>query len=105
MKTNASVTIKQKVYHYTLEKTQAGAIRMISKDAKIDQEFLTEDVSELILDIPSLIIAEQKYVQTSSDVIRFHVTTQDRKKIEKRAVAKGYTSISSYVRAVALGGE
>jgi len=105
MKTNASITFKNTTYHYTLEKTSVGTIRIISKDAKIHQEFLPEDVSALILDLPSLIIAEQQYAQKSSDVIRFRVTTQDRKKIEKRAVAKGYASISSYVRAVALGGE
>jgi hypothetical protein len=103
MKTKASITVKNKIYPYTLEKTTSGSIRLVSKDARIDQEFLREDVSEIILDLPNLIIAEQEYKEKQSDVIRFRVSGVDRAKIEKRAIAKGYNSISGYVRDLALG--
>lgn len=61
MKTKARITIKNKVYPYTLEKTASGTIHFVSKDARIDQEFLSEDLSELLLDLPNLIIAEHAH--------------------------------------------
>ncbi len=103
MKTKASITVKNKVYSYTLEKTASGTIHFVSKDARIDQAFLPEDVSELILDLPNLIIAEQSHEQKQSDVIRFRVSGADKARIEKKAIAKGYDSVSGYVRDLALG--
>ena len=47
------------MYPYTLERVGEKTVHFVSKDARIDQEFLSEDVSELILDLPNLIIAEQ----------------------------------------------
>ncbi len=102
MKTKASITIKNKIYAYTLEKTGVKTIRLVSKDAKIDQEFLSEDLSEILMDLPNLILAEQAYQATSSDVIRFRVTSEDKRRIEKKAVAKGYQSVSKYLRDLAL---
>ncbi|MFT7507809.1 MAG: hypothetical protein ACI92I_000978 [Acidimicrobiales bacterium] len=54
------------------------------------------------MDLPSLILAEQKYKENQSDVIRFRVTGSDKAKIEKKALEKGYTSISGYLRDLAL---
>lgn len=103
MKTKASITIKNKVYPYTLEKTESGTIHFVAKDARIDQEFLPEDLAEVILDLPNLIMAEQEYERKQSDVIRFRVSGADKARIEKRAIEKGYDSISGYVRDLALG--
>ncbi len=102
MKTKASITLKNKIYPYTLEKTSAGTIHIVSKDACLDQEFLSEDVSEIILDLPMLILAEQEYIRKQSDVIRFRVSGTDRARIEKKAIKKGYDSVSGYVRDLAL---
>jgi len=101
MKTNATVTVKNKQYPYTLEKKRGGVVYMECKAAKIDQEFLAEDVSELILDLPALIVAEQKYEATQDEVIRFRVSARDKHRIEKRAVEKGYDSVSKYLRDLA----
>ncbi len=68
--------MKNKVYPYTLERVSEKTVHFVSKDARIDQEFLKEDVSELILDLPNLIIAEQEYVRKRSDVIRFRVVAR-----------------------------
>ena len=103
MKTKASITIKNKVYSYTLEKTAAGTIHFVAKDARIDQEFLPEDLAEIILDLPHLILAEQAHVQKQSDVIRFRVSSKDKARIERKAIENGYDSISGYVRDLALG--
>ena len=74
---------------------------MVCKSAKINQEFLAEDVSEIILDLPALIVAEQKYVATQGEVIRFRVSARDKHRIEKKAAAKGYDSVSKYLRDLA----
>ena len=102
MKTKATITVKNKMYPYTLEKTSSGTVHLVSKDARIDQEFLLEDVSEIILDLPHLILAEQEYSETQSDVIRFRVSGKDKARIEKKALEKGYDSVSGYIRDLAL---
>lgn len=102
MKTKASITLKNKIYSYSLEKTASGTIHFIAKDACIDQEFLPEDLAEIILDLPNLIMAEQNYKQKQSDVIRFRVSGEDKARIEKKAIEKGYDSVSGYVRHLAL---
>jgi len=102
MKTKASITVKNKIYPYTLEKNQDGSIKFVSHAAKINQDFLPEDVSELILDLPNLIIAEQNYDRKQSSVIRFRVSGEEKEKIEKAAVRKGYSSVTSYLKDLAL---
>jgi hypothetical protein len=102
MKTKATITVKNKIYSYTLEKKESGAVHIIAKDACLDQEFLSEDVGEIIVDLPNLIIAEQEYERKQSDVIRFRVSGVDKARIEKKAQEKGYDSVSGYVRDLAL---
>jgi ribosomal protein L28 len=102
MKTKASVTIKNKVHTYTLEKMSSECVRIVCKAANIDQEFLREDVSDVILDLPNLIISEQVYQKSHNEVIRFRVSSTDKKHIEKKAIKKGYSSVSSYIRNLAL---
>ncbi|MCB9805621.1 hypothetical protein H6775_00505 [Candidatus Nomurabacteria bacterium] len=102
MKTKANITIKNKIYSYALEKNKDGTIHFTSKDAKIDQNFLAEDIPELILDLPNLIIAEQKYNAKKGEVIRFRVSAEDKKKIEQKAIKKGYDSVSKYLKDIAL---
>jgi hypothetical protein len=102
MKTLHFITIKNKKYPYFLEKKSDGNIRFLAKDAKIDQSFLPEDIAGLIIDLPNLILAEQNYIESQNEIIRFRVSGKDKLKIEKKAVSKGYTSISKYLRDLAL---
>jgi hypothetical protein len=102
MKTKASITIKNKVYPYTLERISQGRVHVVSKGARIDQEFLVEDLPDILLDLPHLILAEQEHVKKQSDVIRFRVSGADKAKIEKKAIENGYDSVSGYVRDLAL---
>lgn len=101
MKTNATITLKNKQYPYTIEKRRGGVVRMVCKAAKIDQEFLEADASVLILDLPALIVAEQDYMHAQDTVIRFRVSARDKQRIEEKAIAKGYDSVSRYLRDLA----
>ncbi len=102
MKTQATVTVKNKRIPYTLEELSDGSVHVICKSARINQTFLLEDVSKLILDLPSLIIAEQEYTEAQNAVLRFRVSQADKLRIEKKAIKKGYNSVSKYLRDVAL---
>jgi len=85
-----------------LEKKTKNRIRLISKDANIDQVFLNEDIPNLIIDLPNLIIAEQKYLDKQNEIIRFRISPKDKMRIEKKAISKGYDSVSQYLRDLAL---
>jgi hypothetical protein len=102
MKTKTSITIKNKVYPYTLEKMGSNCVAIVCKGANVNQEFLKKDVADLILNLPNLIIAEQIYKEGQGEVIRFRVSLSDKKQIEKKAIKNGYTSVSGYLRDLAL---
>ena len=100
-----SLSVKNRQYPYSLEKTnEKGVIRFKCEEAEIDQEFLSEDIPALLIDLPELIILGQKRRRKKEkDVIRFRVSSDDKNKIEKRAIKKGYSTVSAYLRDLALG--
>lgn len=102
MKTNFTITVKNKIYPYSLSNKTKGLVSVVCEAAKINQDFLAEDVPELLMDLPNLIIAEQKYKNKSSQFIRFRISDEDKKKIEKNAIKRGYDSVSKYLRDIAL---
>lgn len=103
MATISTITVQNKKFEYIIKPAKGkGAIRFVCKAAKIDQDFLAEDIPALIIDLPNLIIAEKSYNDTQSEIVRFRVSTEDRKKIEKKAVASGFDTVSDYLRARAL---
>jgi hypothetical protein len=97
------ITINNKKYFYTLKPAKKGTTLVECEAANINQEFLNEDIPELLNDLPNLILAEKKYKKQQSELIRFRISPEDKKQIEKIAVKKGYSSISGYLRDLALG--
>ncbi len=103
MATTSIITVQNKKFEYTIKPAkEKGVIRFVCKAAKIDQDFLAEDIAALIIDLPELIVSERIYGVSQSQVVRFRVSKEDKKKIEKRAVSKGFDSVSDYLRSVAL---
>jgi len=98
----SQITVNNKKYEYSLKQKSKDSIFIECKDANIAQNFLAEDVAGLIIDLPNLIIAEKKYNKKQSDVIRFRLSTEDKNKIEKKAVKEGFDSVSDYMRNLAL---
>ena len=101
-KINSNITVNNKKYKYSLQEKRGGVIFVECKDANIAQNFLTEDVTNLLMDLPSLIIAEKEHSKKQSEVVRFRISPEDKSKIEKRAVKEGYNSLSNYMRHLAL---
>jgi len=104
MKTKHTLTVNNKKYAYTLKKAGRDATHVACAEASIDQKFLNEDIPALLIDLPKLILAEKKYKRDHDALIRFRVSTHDKKVIEKKAVDKGYDSVSEYLRKTALAG-
>lgn len=101
MKTiTSSINVQNKKYSYTLEKKKGG-IYVTCAEANISQLFEAEDVPALIFDLPNLIIAEKEYAD-KAEVIRFRVDKDTKKRIEHIAAQKGFTSVSAYLRNLAL---
>lgn len=96
------ITINNKKYHYTMKTKSKKTTYIECRAANIAQEFLNEDIPALLTDLPKLILAEKKYKKKQNEVIRFRVSSEDKKQIEKRALKKGYTSLSSFLRDLAL---
>lgn len=61
---------------------------------------MLEDIGEAIIDLPTFIADEEK--ENKSALVRFRVTQNEKKDVESKAKAKGFKSISEYVRHLAL---
>lgn len=97
------ITINNKKHAYTMEPASKDTTLFQCEDANINQEFLNEDIPALLIDLPNLIIAEKEHAKKQSEVIRFRVSQDAKKNIEKRAIQKGYKNLSSYLRDLSLG--
>ncbi|MBI5004974.1 MAG: hypothetical protein HZC04_02240 [Candidatus Lloydbacteria bacterium] len=98
----ANITVNNKKYKYSLEEKKGNIIFVECMDANIAQEFLAGDVPSLLIDLPNLIIAEKEHNKNQSEIIRFRISSTDKNKIERKAVKKGYSSLSDYLRHLAL---
>lgn len=96
------ITINNKKYFYTLKSAGGKLTNVHCEAANILQEFLNEDIPALLNDLPNLIIAEKKYQKQQDEIIRFRVSAEDKKHIEKEALQKGFPSVSSFLRDLAL---
>lgn len=85
-----------------MEKRKGGLVRVECIAANVAQDFLAEDVADLLIDLPNLIIAEKEYQNRQSDIVRFRVSLEDKKLIEKKAAKQGFSSVSEYMRSLAL---
>ncbi len=97
------ITLNNKKYFYTLKDGGNKTTIVKCEAAGVNQPFLNEDVPALLRDLPNLILAEKEYKNQQSEVIRFRITPEDKQLIEKRAIQKGYSSISGFLRDLALG--
>ncbi|MFA6305208.1 MAG: hypothetical protein WC651_00570 [Candidatus Gracilibacteria bacterium] len=97
------ILLNNKKYLYTLRKMAKNRFFVECKDANIAQEFLSEDIPDLLIDLPNLILAEREYNQGQADVVRFRLSVEDKKTILKKAYKKGYKTVSGFLRDLALG--
>ncbi len=105
-KTKHFITFNNKKYPYFLSSSYKDegedVVYFECPAASISQPFLAEDVSALLIDLPELIIADKNYKNRQKDIIRFRVAIDEKKAIEQKAAKLGYSSVSSFLRDIAL---
>ena len=87
-----------KRYSYFIEEVDSETSKIICKSAKIEQEFLNEDILPLLKDLPNLILAEQKYKDTKDSVIRFRLSSTEKVKLLEKVKKSWYKTISSFIK-------
>lgn len=97
------ILLNNRKYSYILRKIVKNRFFVECKDANIAQEFLGEDIPDLLIDLPKLILAEKEYNEGQADVVRFRLSAEDKKTILKKAYKKGYKTVSGFLRDLALG--
>lgn len=96
------MTLNNKKYFYTLKPYDKECAWFECEAADIAQPFLNEDIPALLVDLPNLILAEKEYLQNQEEVIRFRLSVEDKKTIQKKAAKAGYASVSAFLRDLAL---
>ncbi len=94
--------MNNKKYFYSLKKINKKTSHFECEAANISQPFPNEDIPDLLIDLPNLILSEKEYLDKQDEVIRFRVTGEDKKLIEKKASQKGFSTVSDYLRELAL---
>lgn len=99
------VIVNKKKYFYTIiPSNERGVVVFKCAAAKIDQDFLAEDIPALLIDLPELILEEKRYQAKQKEILRFRLSAEEKKLIEKKALQGGYSSVSGFLRDVALKG-
>jgi hypothetical protein len=78
------IQVGEKKYLYTIIPIDDTSSRIICREANIDQEFLNEDIIQLLQDLPHLILAEKEYQATQDAVIRFRVSATEKSRLQKK---------------------
>ncbi len=97
-----SITINNKAYPYTIKRLDQKTSFFECKAANIAQEFLNEDIPPLLIDLPELILSEKNYRAKNKEILRFRLTSEEKSQIEKKAVQNGYSTVSAFLRSLAL---
>jgi len=98
MKIKNYIEVWNKKYSYTIEEIDSEISKITCKTAKFEQEFLNEDILNLLKDLPNLIKAEQEYKSKKDNIIRFRVTWLEKIKIQKKVKKYWYKTISAFIK-------
>lgn len=98
-----SVTVNNRKYEYVIRPKSKRIVFFECPGARISQEFLASDIPELLVNLPDMILSEIEWQKKQNNVIRFRVSSDEKNAIQKKAVKAGYSTISAFLRALALG--
>jgi hypothetical protein len=70
--------------------------------AGISQTFLAQDIPGLLIDLPEIIQTAKEFDSEYGQIIRFRLTKEQKRQIQKNAIKKGYSSVSAFIRDLAL---
>ena len=92
------IEVDNKKYSYFIEPVDNEVSKIICKSAKIEQEFLNEDLVWLLKDLPSLIKAEQEYKDKKENFVRFRVSRKEKLLLQEKAKNSGFKILSAFIK-------
>ena len=99
------VLIGNKRYGYTMVPKSKGYTTINCKEAGLKLRVPNDQVPQVLGELAKQIIANRQQGEAQSEVLRFRTTPSERAAIEQSAMKEGYTNVSAYLRAKALGEE
>lgn len=96
------IQMNNKKYTYKLKTINKKWTYFECDAANMGQRFLSEDIPALLIDLPELIIMEHEYQKQQSEIIRFRLSQEQKKQIQLKAAKQGFTSVSEFMRNLAL---
>ena len=83
---------------YFIETIDNEISKIICKSAKIEQEFLNEDIVNLLKDLPNLISSESEYNEKKENILRFRVSRKEKVLLQDRAKKEWFKTLSSFIK-------
>ncbi|MBU1089520.1 hypothetical protein KKF38_01870 [Patescibacteria group bacterium] len=101
-KTTHTIAFGGKQFSYSLTANDDCSTRLICREARLDQNFLNEDIAETIQLLPEHIRHARKFVAKHDLTIRFRVSLEEKTRIAKNSKKAGFADVSKFVRDRAL---
>ena len=92
------IEVDNKKYSYIIEEIDSEISKIICKTAKIEQEFLNEDILNLLKDLPNLIKSEQEHKDKKDNIIRFRVSALEKIKLQEKVKESWYKTLSAFIK-------
>jgi len=92
------IKIWDKNYFYTIEEVDSKVSKIYCPSAKIEQEFLNEDILYLLKDLPNLIKSEEKYKEKKDSVVRFRISWMEKVRLQKKVKESWYSTVSAFIK-------
>ena len=81
------ILLNNKKFEYSLKKSGNNITLVVCPAAKINQEFLNEDIANLIINLPNLILAEQVYNKKNT-TLQIRLSSDEKRKVQSNALKK-----------------
>ena len=98
------ILIGNKRYGYTMAPARQYTT-IVVKEAGLKLKVPNEQVPQVLAELARQIIANRETAEAQSEVLRFRVTPSEKQQIESAAIEAGFSSVSAYLRQVAVHGE
>ncbi|MDQ7009360.1 MAG: hypothetical protein Q9M94_03665 [Candidatus Gracilibacteria bacterium] len=95
------IEVDNKKYSYFIEIVDSEVSKIICKSAKIEQEFLNEDLVGLLKDLPNLIKSEKEHKEhkeKKEDFVRFRVSKKEKILLQEKAKNSGFKTLSAFIK-------
>ncbi len=101
-KTIHTITFGGEQFNYSLTTNDDCSTRLVCREARLNQNFLNEDIAETIQLLPEHIKNARTFMAKHDLTIRFRVSPEEKIKIVKNSKRSGFDDVSKFLRSRAL---